>query len=190
MAQSDITRLLISLRNGDKDVEEKLYSLIYDHLRDIAKSQLLRELDEHTLSKTDLVHEAYIKLVRIKSIEWQDRGHFYAIASKAMRQILTDYARKKLAQKRGGRAKDVTLDEQTLQIKKQAEELVHIDEALKKLSELNERHTAIIELKFYGGLTMEETAKTLGISRSTANRDWQKARAWLYNQLSDSTSLK
>lgn len=184
--KKEVTRLLLQVRNGDREAYKQLFPIVYDNLRRIARNQLNQESNNHTLNKTALVHESYIKLIEYTDIDWQNRGHFYAIAAKAMRRILTDYARKKTAAKRGGGAAHLTLDEHTSDFNAQALELVGVDEALTELEKLNERLSKIVELHFYAGLSMEETGKVLGMSRSTVNRDWVKARTWLYGKLVDS----
>jgi RNA polymerase sigma-70 factor, ECF subfamily len=181
--KQEITRLLVRLKDGDEQSMQHLFDLVYDHLRLIARNQLLRENGDHTLSKTDLVHEAFFKLVAVSNTDWQDRGHFYAIAAKAMRQILTDHARKKLADKRGNNPLKLSLDERFINIYRQAGELISIDEALTDLYTEYERLGKIVELRFYAGLSMEEIGKSLGVSTRTVNRDWVKAKAWLHQYL-------
>lgn len=180
---TNVTSLLIRLRDGDEDAIQLLFPVVYDSLLLIAGNQLNREYGSNTLNKTGLVHEAFIKLIDAPNIEWQDRGHFYAIAAKAMRQILTDHARKKLTEKRGNRVNHVTLDEGIINLDKQANNLVDIDQALKDLFEVNDRLGKIVELRFYAGLSMEETGDILGISLRTVGREWAKARAWLFKRL-------
>lgn len=179
----DVTKLLIRVNEGEQEALQELLPMVYDNLLAIARNQLNREYGDHTLNKADLVHEVFIKLAEGTSVDWQNRGHFYAVAAKAMRQILTDYARKKVAQKRGGKSDRITLDEHVININKQAEELIEIDEALEDLFLLNDRLAKIVELRFYAGLSMQETGNTLGISEKTVSRDWAKARAWLFKRL-------
>ncbi len=179
----EVTQLLIRVSKGEEKALQELLPIVYDNLLVIARNQLNREYGDHTLNKSDLVHEVFLKLAEGTNVDWQDRGHFYAVAAKAMRQILTDYARKKMAQKRGGKSYKITLDERVININKQAEELVEIDEALNELYNLNNRLAKIVELRFYAGLSMEETGNTLGISGKTVSRDWAKARAWLFKRL-------
>ncbi|MCC5924972.1 MAG: sigma-70 family RNA polymerase sigma factor [Bacteroidetes bacterium] len=181
--QSDVTRLLGGLRKGDENARQMLFDLVYDNLRIIARNQLRKEGPDHTLSRTDLVHEVFFKIMAVSETDWQDRGHFYAIAAKAMRQILTDHARKKLADKRGSNPDKVPIDERTMAVEKQASELIDLDEALTELAQFDERLAKIIELRFYAGLNLEETAKSLDVSSRTVNRDWIKARAWLHERL-------
>lgn len=179
----DVTKLLIRVNEGEQEALQELLPMVYDNLLAIARNQLNREYGDHTLNKADLVHEVFIRLAEGTSVDWQNRGHFYAVAAKAMRQILTDYARKKVAQKRGGKSDRITLDEHVININKQAEELIEIDEALEDLFLLNDRLAKIVELRFYAGLSMQETGNTLGISEKTVSRDWAKARAWLFKRL-------
>lgn len=183
--KSDITTLLIQIRQGEDEAFQELLPIVYDNLLAIARNQLNQEYKNITLNKTDLVHEVFIKLVEGTSVNWQDRGHFYAVAAKAMRQILTDFARKKMAQKRGGNPNKITLDERIINIDNQASQLIDIDEAMNDLFKLNDRLAQIVELRFYAGLSMEETGKTLGLSLRTVNRDWVKARAWLFKRLNN-----
>jgi RNA polymerase sigma factor (TIGR02999 family) len=180
---SDVTQLLIQLKSGKRGIYDRIYPLVYDKLRQLASRHINREKD-HTLSKTELVHEAYLKMIDQTKVDYTDRNHFLAIASRCMRQILIDYARKKHAQKRGGAKKDLTyIDEIFNSTQQKTKELLEIDEALDRLSELNERLSQIVEMRFFGGMTIENTAKALDISESTVKRDWMKARGWLYKEL-------
>lgn len=181
---SEVTQLLIRLRKGEAGVFDKLYPLIYDQLHQMAHSRMVRQNPDHTLSKTELVHEAYLKMIDQTRIYFNDKSHFFAIASHCMRQILVDHARKKHAQKRGGKEKDLTYVDGILNSQKQkAEELINIDAALNDLEQLNERLAKVVEMRFFGEMTIAETAKVLEISESTVKRDWMKARGWLYNEL-------
>lgn len=181
---SEVTQLLIRLREGEKGVFDKIYPLIYKKLHGMAHSHMSRQNPDHTLSKTELVHEAYLKMIDQTQIAFNDKSHFLAIASRCMRQILIDHARKKHAQKRGGSNKDVTYIDEILNAHKQkAEEFINIDDALDELETLNERLVRVIEMRFFGEMTITETAKALDISESTVKRDWMKARGWLYNKL-------
>ena len=157
--------------------------MVYDELKNIASKQLNREYGEHTFSRTELVHEAYMKLIDQTRIDYNDRNHFYAIAARSMRQILVDYARKKKAEKRGGNQEDLTLNEKYLNIEEHAQQIIELDEHLKELSKLDERLVQIVELRFFAGLSIEDTSDMLDISTSTANRDWAKARGWLYQRI-------
>lgn len=183
---SDVTRLLISLKNGEDGVYDRLYPLIYDELRSLAYSHMNRQSADHTLSRTELVHETYLKMIDQTQIDFSDRSHFLAIASRCMRQILIDYARKKQAEKRGGKQKDLTyIDGIFSGQNNKAQELIDIDDALKRLAELNERLSKVVEMRFFGEMTIEETADALDISGSTVKRDWMKARGWLYKELKE-----
>lgn len=183
-ASSDVTHLLIKLRKGEEGVYDKLYPIIYEELRRIAYLQMHKQRNDHTLSKTELVHEAYLKMIDQSQIAFNDRSHFLAIASRCMRQILIDYARKKNAQKRGGKKRDLTFIDEIFEAEdKKGQELIDIDAALNRLSELNERLSKIVEMRFFGEMTIKDTAKALDISESTVKRDWMKARGWLYKEL-------
>ncbi len=180
----EITQLLVRLRKGEEGVYDKLYPLVYDRLRTIANQQLSKGSNNHTYSRTELVHEAYLKMIDQTQIDVTDRSHFMAIASRCMRQILIDYARKKHAEKRGGKKKNLTyIDEIFARQKNKAQELIDIDDALKRLEKLNERLSRVVEMRFFGEMTIPQTAEALGISESTVKRDWRKARGWLYKEL-------
>lgn len=181
--KTDVTKLLIKIGNGDDEAFQKLLPLVYDNLLIIAHNQLNQEYGSHTLNQSDLVHEVFIKLAEGVNVDWENRSHFYRIAAKAMRQILTDYARKKMAEKRGKNSHKITFDEHIINVNEQATQLVEIDEALNELSALNNRLSRVVELRFYAGLSMQETGNTLGISKKTVSRDWAMARAWLLKRL-------
>lgn len=181
--KSEVTQLLVDIGEGNQQAYRDLFPLVYSKLKEIAFSQLKREYQKHTLSRTELVHEAYMKLIDQTRIDYNDRNHFYAIAARSMRQILVDYARKKKAQKRGGDQRDLTLDESSINIQQHADQIVELDELLNELSELNERLAQIVEMRFFAGLSIEDTAEMLDISTSTVNRDWAKARGWLYQRM-------
>jgi RNA polymerase sigma factor (TIGR02999 family) len=184
MSSSDVTELLIQLKKGKDGVYDELYPLIYEELRRLAYGHMNRQYDEHTLSKTELVHEAYLKMIAQSEIDFTDRSHFLSIASRCMRQILIDYARKKHAKKRGGQKDDLTYIDGLFGTENhKAEELINLDEALEELAELNERLCKVVEMRFFGEMTIEETAEALNISKSTVKRDWMKARGWLYKEL-------
>ncbi len=179
---SEVTLILQEAKGGSKKAYEKLFPIVYDQLRNIANRRLNRERD-HTYSKTDLVHEAYFQLVDIDNVEWKDRTHFYAIASRCMRQILIDYARKKKAEKRGGGKESVTYIDEIMKVERQAEDLINLDDALNELEKLNPRLAEVVECRYFGEMTIEDTAAALYISESTVNRDWAKAKGWLYKEL-------
>jgi len=178
----EITLLLISWRGGDRGAFDRLFPLILGELRVLARRQLRRVGREQTLDTTALIHETYLKLVDQSRVAMQDRHHFFALAAKAMRHILVDEARRKGALKRGGAAKPVTLDDGVPAVERAAE-VVAVDEALARLEAVDPRLGKIVELRFFGGLSVEETAATLDLSARTVKRDWQKARAFLYHEL-------
>jgi RNA polymerase sigma factor (TIGR02999 family) len=184
-ADHDVTGLLAAWRQGDATAVDRLFPLVYDELRRIAHRQLGQERPDHTLGTTALVHEAYLKLVDQTRAQWADRTQFFAIASRAMRRILVDYARQHLAGKRGGQRERVTLDEETLSLDARADTLVAVDEALDRLAALDERAGRVVECRFFGGFTEQETAAALGITDRTVRRDWVRAKAWLYETLGE-----
>jgi RNA polymerase sigma factor (TIGR02999 family) len=180
----EITRLLVARRQGDREAFEQLVPLVYEDLRQIARRQLARHRAHGTLNTTALVHEAYLKLVDQSRVEVNDRGHFFAIAARAMRQIIIDYARRRSAVKRGGGKVPVSLDKVQIAVDDQAEVLLTIDDALERLTSLNERLTRVFECRFFAGLTEQETAEALDLSLRTVQRDWMKGKAWLRRELS------
>jgi len=180
--QSEITRLLEAWQGGVPGASEELFPLIYAELRVLARRQLARGSSD-MLQTTAVVHEAYIKLVGSSRLRFADRGHFYAVASRAMRQILVDYARRRAARKRGGDRVRVDLDEKRMPIQERAAEILLIDQALIRLEELDPRLGRIVEMRFFTGLSVQETAEAVGASPSTVKREWQKARAFLYREL-------
>jgi len=179
----NVTQLLVSVTEGNQQAYNKLFPVVYGELKRIAGNQLRREYDEITLSQTELVHEVYLKLIDQTKVNYNDRNHFYGIAARSMRQILVDYARKKKAQKRGGDHKDITFEEKSVNIAHHASQIIELDELLDELGTLNERLAKIVELRFFVGLSIDDTAEVLNVSTSTANRDWVKARGWLYHRL-------
>jgi RNA polymerase sigma factor (TIGR02999 family) len=184
--QEEITVILQEVTDGSTEAYNALFPLIYDQLLDIAQMRMQREEQDHTYSRTDLVHEAYLHLVNMKGVTCQDRAHFFAIASRCMRQVLIDHARKKKAEKRGGNRKPATYLDEIMEVEQQADKLVNLDEALKRLSELNKRLAEVVECRYFGEMTIDDTACALGISESTVKRDWRKARGWLYKELKGS----
>ncbi len=182
--QGDITRLLHDLAGGEVEALDRLVPLVYEQLRRIARRHMARENVGHTLTVTALVHEAYTDLVALDRIDWQDREHFFAFASRVMRRVLVDHAVARKAQKRGGDRARVPLDERWAAIEGRPDDLLALDEALRKLASLDERQSRVVECRFFAGMTIEETAKALGISPATVNRDWTAARAWLNRELS------
>lgn len=186
-SQEEITKLLESYAEGDRAALDELLPLVYDELRRIAHGRLRGERADHTLNTTALVHEAYLKLVQLDRISWQNRAHFFAIASQAMRNILVDYAVKRKAQKRGGGRPKVSLDEVEVRTEARLDELLALHQALKQLETIDARQARIVEYRFFGGLSIDETAEVLGISPATVSRDWAMARAWMNRTLSDAS---
>ena len=183
MAQPErITDLLLELRAGSADAAERLYAAVYPELRRIAHRYLLGEREGHTLGTTGLVHETYLRMVDAQRVDWSDRGHFYRVASTAMRHILVDYARKHRAARRGGGLTVGFLDDQ-VGMAARSDMLLALDEALERLAALSRRMSQVVECRFFGGLTEDETAEALGVTARTVQRDWAKARAWLYLEM-------
>lgn len=181
---AEITRLLNSTAEGDALAEAELLEVVYEELHRLASSYMRRERRrDHTLQPTALVNEAYVHLIGNNPVNWDNRGHFYSAAAKTMRRILIDHARSHRAVKRSGRLERVALDENVIAVDEQAGELLELDAALDRLKLLDERQAQVVELRFFGGLTVEETAKAAGISEKTVKRDWALARAWLQNEL-------
>lgn len=184
MQQSiEITQMLGRLENADEDLFESLLPLVYEPLKRLAHKQLRSERPDHTINATALVHEAYLKLVDQRSVTWQNRAHFFAVAARAMRRILIDYARGRGAQKRGGGQIVVTFNEEQIAREAKSDELLALDEALLRLDVINNRQSHVVELKFFGGLGHKEIAEVLNVSIQTVQRDWRFARAWLTREL-------
>ncbi len=184
MQQSiEITQMLGRLKNADEDLFESLLPLVYEPLKHLAHKQLRSERSDHTINATALVHEAYLKLVDQRSVTWQNRAHFFAVAARAMRRILIDYARGRGAQKRGGGQIVVTFNEEQVAREAKSDELLALDEALLRLEVINSRQSRVVELKFFGGLGHKEIAEVLDVSIQTVQRDWRFARAWLTREL-------
>ncbi len=181
--RAEITGLLRGMHGGEDGAMDRLLPLVYDDLRRIAHRQLGGERDGHTVNTTALVHEAYFRLVDHRQGEWRDRAHFFAVASRAMRRVLVDYARRHRAAKRGGALRQVPLDDAMLAAEERADVLVSLDEALTRLSALDARQARVVECRFFGGLTEEETADVLGVTARTVRRDWTKAKGWLHQEL-------
>ena len=178
-----ITKCLRAWRDGDEVARERLFELVYEQLRQMAHDVLRGEREGHTFATTDLVHEAYLRLVERSEVEWQDSSHFFAVASRAMRRILVDHARKRGAVKRGSTPRKVPLMDEVLSIDERADTLLALDEALTRLSAVNERLARVVEYRFFGGLTEDQTAQILQLTPRTVRRDWVKARGWLYMEL-------
>lgn len=182
--KNEITQLLINSSDGSDKAYDELFSLVYDQLRDIAYRQMVREPAGHTFSKTDLVHEAYLKLINQDMVELNSRTHFFAIAARSMRQILIDHARKKMRKKRGGKMQNVTFIDEIMEVEHQAEELIEIDKAIDRLDEFDQRLAKIVELHYFGEMSFDAIAEVLNLTSRTVYRDWVKARGWLYKELS------
>ena len=181
---NDITRMLIEVTNGNQDAVNRLLPFLYDELRRLAGSYLRKERVDHTLQPTALVHEAYMKLIDQRNVKWQNRAHFFGIAAQVMRRILLDHARKHLAEKRGGDAEKLPLEEELLVVSHgRSAELVALDDALAELAKFDADKAKLVELRYFGGLSIEETAEVMGVSVATVNRQWRLAKAWLFNQL-------
>lgn len=184
----DVTAHLHAWAQGDANALHALVPLVYEELERLAHRQLRRERSDHTLDTSGLVHEAYARLVRLDRIEWTDRAHFLALAAQAMRRVLINYAESRRAQKRGGGQQPVSLDASPVQVASPAatdlEDLLALDAALTRLAELDDRPARVVECRFFGGMTVEETASVLDISSATVKRDWTLARAWLNRELS------
>jgi len=176
---SDVTELLREWNDGDPAGRDRLMSVVYEPLRAIAERQLDRESRGHTLQPTALVNELYVRFAEQRRVEWRDRVHFFAVAATVMRRILVDHARRKKSAKRGGAAVPITIDAAVDVCEQQDFDIVALDLALERLGELFPQQAKIVELKFYGGLTLDETAEVLGISAATVSREWTMARAWL-----------
>jgi len=185
---ASVTELLAKARSGDSSALANVFTLIYDELRRLAQQQLQREPDGHTLSPTALVHEAYMRLIDYTRMEWTGRAHFMAVAATAMRRILVDHARGARSLKRGGSARRVSIDSVELTTEERADLLIAVDDALDRLKELDSRQARVVECRFFGGMTEEETAEALGIGLRTAKRDWAKAKVWLHNEIAASSA--
>jgi len=181
----EVTQLLSALSRGDQDAGAKLIPVVYNELRRLAGSYMRRERPDHTLQATALVHEAYMKLVEQQSVNWQSRAHFFGVAAQLMRRILIDHARGHLRQKRGGEYRKVSLNDAFIFSTEQSAELVAVDESLQRLAQMDERQARVVELRFFGGLSVEEAASVLNISAKTVKRDWSVAKAWLYADLKE-----
>jgi RNA polymerase sigma factor (TIGR02999 family) len=186
MVQSpqNVTELLVGWSNGDKEALDRILPIVYDELRKQAARYLRRERVGHTLQTTALIHEAYIRLVDQKNVRWQNRAHFFGISAQLMRRILVDHARSKRRAKRGGSDIRVSLDDAHLITKETELDIIAVDEALERLAKIDEQQSKIVELRFFSGLTVEETAEVLNISPATVKRDWSMAKAWLHREIS------
>ena len=184
--EHEITQLLAAWRDGNQAALDELYPLVYDELHRLARRYMSRERKGHTLQTTALINEAYVRLVDQRNVQWANRSHFFAISAQIMRRILIDHARRHAYAKRGGGARQVSLDETATMVHDDFSEIIRLDEALKSLAELDPRRSQVVELRYFGGLNNEEIAGVLKISENTVIRDWNMARAWLHRQLAGS----
>jgi len=184
--QHEITQLLAEWREGNQSALDELYPLVYDELHRLARRYMSRERKGHTLQTTALINEAYVRLVDQKNVQWANRSHFFAISAQIMRRILIDHARRQAYAKRGGGAQQVSLEEAATVTPDVSAELLRLDEALKSLAAMDPRRGQVVELRYFGGLSNEEIAGVLQVSENTVTRDWNMARAWLYQQLTGS----
>lgn len=185
LSQNQVTQLLLDWGNGDKAALDKLVPVVYQELRRLAAYYMRRERPGHTLQTSALVNEAYMRLVDYSQMRWQSRAHFFAVAAQAMRRILVEHARKRHFAKRGGGALKVSFDEAAIVSQEQAADLVALDDALTSLEAMDERKARIVELRYIGGLNIEETAEVLSISPATVQREWRAAKAWLYREIKE-----
>ena len=179
----DVSLLLKQVAGGDQDAAAKLIPLVYRELHQVAEHRLRLERPDHTLQPTALVHEVYLRLVAQRDANWQNRAHFFAVASRLMRRILVDYARGRLRAKRGGKQVKLPLDKLPVISQGHCDELLALDESLERLRKLDARQSRVVELRFFGGLSVEEVAKVLGVSPKTVKREWSMAKAWLYGEM-------
>jgi len=183
-SSQDVTEILLRWRNGDQEALDQLMPLVYDELHRLANAYLRRERPGHTLQTTALVHEAYLRLVDQTHANWQNRAHFYGVAAQLMRRILVSHARTQQAAKRGSGGLKLSLDEVAMKAKQREAEVVALDDALMDLAKIDPQQSRIVELRYFAGLNIEETAEVLGVSPATVKREWGTAKAWLYNELS------
>lgn len=184
--QEDVTVLLAELAEGRQEAAEKLIPLVYEELKRLARSYMRRERPDHTLQTTALVHEAYLKLVRQQDVHWEGRSHFFGIAAQLMRRVLVDHARGHCREKRGAGQNPTSLEDVVVFSPERSSELLSLDESLRRLTKLDPRQGRIVELRFFGGLTVEETAHVMGLSPKTIKREWSMAKAWLHGDLRQS----
>jgi RNA polymerase sigma factor (TIGR02999 family) len=185
---AQITRLLVDWRGGDQTALEQLIPLVHDELRRLARRHMAHERVGHTLQATALVNEAFVRLIDVRQVKWQDRAHFFAMSSRLMRRILVDFARSKGYQKRGGGAQKVSFDEGLIVTREPGQDLVALDDALDALAAFDARKAQVVEMRFFGGLSVEETAEALNVSVDTVMRDWKLAKAWLLRELKQSST--
>lgn len=184
-SSSQVSKLLVNWREGDEAAREALIPLVYDELRRLARRHLRRERPDHTLQSAALVHEAYLRLIRQDQPQWHNRAHFFGVAAQLMRHILVDHARNRAAAKRGAGAPRLTLDPEVALPQERHVDLVKLDDALNELAALDLQQSRVVELRFFGGLSIEETSVALGISAATVKREWATARAWLRREMKD-----
>ena len=184
MSTQGVTELIIELSNGKRDAVDRLLPLIYDELKRVAANYLRRERSDHTLQPTALVNEAYMKMIDITQVSWQNKAHFIGVAANQMRRILVDHARNHNAQKRGGEFQILTLNEEIDKSDEESTDLIALDDALNELAKMDPVKAKIVELRYFGGLSTTETAEVLGVSPITIKRHWKLTKAWLYCQLS------
>jgi len=180
----EVTRLLLAWSGGDEGALERLVPLVYIELRKLARRQMRGERPDHSLQTTALINEAYLRLVDLKNVQWQNRAHFFALCARVMRRILVDFARSRRYRKRGGGARPISLDQAFAVSPEQSRDLVAVDDALKALAKVDARKAHVVELRFFGGLTAEETAEVLKVSPETVLREWKLAKVWLLRELS------
>jgi len=183
-ARNDVTELLVAWSSGNQAARDQLMSAVYDELHRLARRYMRREAPGHTLQTSALLNEAFLRLVDQKNVQWQNRAHFFGIAAQMMRRILVDYARSRNYAKRGGGAHVLSLDEALIVSDARNDQLVNLHEALERLTEFDSRKGQMVELRFFGGLSIEETAEILGVSPGTVMRDWTLAKAWLHREMS------
>ncbi|MFY9618841.1 MAG: sigma-70 family RNA polymerase sigma factor [Pyrinomonadaceae bacterium] len=188
-ASHSVTQLLEQWNSGDREALDKLMPLIYEELRKMARRYMRQQDPGHTLQTTALIHEAYLRMVKQPDKQFENRAHFFGVAAKAMRHILVDYARARHAAKRGGDARPISLEEAALVTQERAAELVAFDDALKELEQLSKRQSRVVELRYFGGLSVEETATVLAVSPETVMRDWHMAKTWLHRALSAASEV-
>jgi RNA polymerase sigma factor (TIGR02999 family) len=190
LSQRQVTQLLLDWSDGDQDALNKLIPLVYQELKRMARYYMRRERADHTLQTSALVNEAYIRLVDYKKMRWQDRAHFFAVAAQAMRRILVEHARGRTRAKRGGEVRKVSLDEAATLADGKAADMVALDDALNGLAEFDPRKSQIVELRYFGGLNIEETAEVIGVSPATVKREWNTAKIWLHREITSPPSTQ
>ena len=183
-----VTELLVAWGNGDKNARDQLMTIVYQELHRLAHHYMKRESPGHTLQTSALVNEAFVRLVDQRNVRWQNRAHFFGIAAQMMRRILVDYARQRRYLKRGGGAPTMSLDEALIISEERSDEVIELHEAMQKLVEFDPRKSQIVELRFFGGLSIEETAEVLAVSPGTVMRDWTLAKAWLRREMTNNSS--